>query len=361
MGIKALVLSDLHCGNNVIPADTLKNHVMHYFINRITDEIDIVFINGDFYDRVLDMSSPYSYMSVQLIQFIVTKCEIHNVKLRVIRGTYSHDIKQLQFFGAEIHPHVRYINSLTLEYLEDLNLHIVYIPDDLATVDLEQDIRDLLSTNHLESVDIICNHGYLSHLVPNGIKSVADRSLDSGFMSSICGVLVNGHIHEYSVYKNLISCGSFERLAHGYEGPKGFIELTYDKENKRATHKLVVNERTAKFLTFTGNSRGETELNQYIEWLNGIVLGDAFALHIAIHSTDDSLKSAFINTTKEKYPDAKLKFKWVSKKTIQQKDVKTKYVPEIPLTEENLAEQICKRLDKIGDSLSVDRINHLLE
>lgn len=361
MGITILTLSDFHCGNNTIPAETLKRHFEYYFINRISDDIDMVVINGDFYDRVLDMSSPYSYTSVQMINLLIVKCDIHNVKIRVVRGTYTHDIKQLQFFGADLHHHVKYIDTLKLEYVEDLDLYIMYIPDNLATLDLESDIKELLRVNHLDKVDIIFNHGYLSHLIPNNIKSVADKSLDSKFMSSICNILINGHIHEYSVYHNLISCGSFERLAHGYEGPKGFIELQYNKEKKHITHKLIENEMTALFLTFVGNNRGETELKAYINWLNSITLGDAFAIHISIHSPDNSLKSAFVNVTLEKFPDAKLKFKWLKECVAEDKELKIRYVPEVPLTEENLSKQLSIRLENIGETISEERIDQLLE
>ena len=59
-----------------------------------------------------------------------------------------------------------------------------------------------------------------------------------------------GHVHKRSTYKKIEVAGSFDRLAHGEEEPKGFLDVTYYSEDNRVV-KFVENKDAEVYTSIT--------------------------------------------------------------------------------------------------------------
>lgn len=349
MGIKITVLSDLHAGHTAIPVTQLTRHLEEYFMPKALSS-DIVIINGDFFDTLLDLSDPRAYIIMQFINKLLDLTNQHDILVRVVRGTFSHDRNQLQFFESEEWSHVKYFKTLAIEYIEGLGIHIMYIPDDLHVMNIRDAVEDVLSANGLDKVDLICNHGYLTHLVPENIPSITNKAIDSDWISSKTQLLVNGHIHQLSIYKNLISCGSFEAMTHADTGPVGFIYIEYNKDNNSFEWEHVENLKSRKFVTFTSKEVGDTCINSFIKWLKTISLGTILGLNIAIKVSDTLVRPILQNYARDMFPKASVKYLPHENKQDASTNIcsTNKYVQNNALTEDNY-------LSILHDEIKLDR------
>jgi hypothetical protein len=65
---------------------------------------------------------------------------------------------------------------------------------------------------------------------PEGIR-VAEAHDSAAYMSFTRHFIFIGHVHTHSVVGNAIAQGSFDRLKHGEEEPKGFVIAYIDEDN----------------------------------------------------------------------------------------------------------------------------------
>ena len=99
--IKWLSISDIHLGNLRTPADfILANLRRELFDTNIIPTLDLLIIAGDLFDRLLEYNHPSATNILLFIDKLMILCSTHNVKLRVLEGTPSHDNKQNIIFDA---------------------------------------------------------------------------------------------------------------------------------------------------------------------------------------------------------------------------------------------------------------------
>lgn len=248
---KAIALADLHCGCPRWDPLHFRECIDKYVIPVITDEIDYVFICGDFFDLGLNMSSIASAVAISVISDLKRACTDHNCKLRVLRGTFTHDRHQPRHFLAsspEYNKCTRVIEDMSVEVDADTETSILYMPDNLQFDDTYAAVDKLLAEHNLDKVDLVIRHGYFSHMLPPGIPEPANTLDADKFSRYYRGCVLNGHVHLSSIYKNVISVGSFGRLAHGEEGPKGFYKVNRDTEGKYS-FEFIENKDALKFNT----------------------------------------------------------------------------------------------------------------
>jgi len=126
---------------------------------------------------------------------------------------------------------------------------------------LYEDIRKLLEAHQLEKVDIVVHHGYFAHMLPEALltKGLPHGCLEVDKIKKyVSGCVLNGHVHISSIYENVISIGSFDRMTHGEETPKGFYKITID-ENKTYRFEFIENKEANKFITYDMRSFPDTQ------------------------------------------------------------------------------------------------------
>jgi len=236
-----LVLSDVHLGHKRTKTSDIIDHLNKFFDNfsSRTDYItlDLIFIAGDLFDSLLDFSSSDIHEATLWLSRLIEFCGRHDIKLRVLEGTPSHDWKQSKIIDTirdmlECKTDVRYIDTLYIEHIEDIDLTVLYVPDEwTASTELTySQLQELLKEQSLSFVDIAIMHGVFGYQV-QGIPVKIESHDESKYLSIVKHYINIGHYHNYSTYDRIIAQGSFDRLSHGEEEPKGAVRVHIGEEN----------------------------------------------------------------------------------------------------------------------------------
>lgn len=254
--IKIAVVSDIHLGHRRNKTEEiLKNLSLAFPDNAETAELDVLFLAGDVFDDVL-MFSDIDCLAIEVwIAELLRICKKHNVAVRVLEGTPSHDWKQSEHFQtvnevAAIGADLKYVKTLSIEYIESIGKTVLYVPDEWETTTdktLSQ-VRDLLRAKGLESVDIAIMHGQFDYQVPEHLRARIPCHDSKAYMELVRDVVAIGHVHSFSQCKKIVAQGSFDRLSHGEEEPKGHVRITIG-DATGVEIKFVENEGAKKFVT----------------------------------------------------------------------------------------------------------------
>lgn len=226
-------VSDVHCGHKRNDTCEILRALDAAFLqNEYLKDIDLFFIAGDFFDRLLDLKHPaLSEIDIWIARFL-TQCAKHDVVVRVLEGTPSHDWKQSERFLtiSEILEHpadIKYIDTLAIEYIEKLDTTVLYVPDewDPSTENTLKQVKALIQAKGLSQVDFACMHGAFEYQLPSHVKNVPVHN-SAEYLQLVKHLIFIGHIHVFSQYERIIAQGSFDRLSHGEESPKGWVEAT---------------------------------------------------------------------------------------------------------------------------------------
>lgn len=301
--MKIVDLSDLHFGNKLVSSEHMYESLQTYAYKHI-QKCDLVILHGDLFHCLLDLNHTASRMIIVFLNDLFAMSIEHGFKIRILRGTFSHDRNQLmtvsslskRFSGSsEIDLKIYDKVSVDEEHIGDEHVSICYLPDDLpykSEQEVLDVVRELLSNRKLDKVDMIVGHGYCKHVLPYGITGPPVTYTFEG-MSSVCKhMAVFGHIHTPSIKKSkgltIIYIGSMERMAHGEEERKGF--LTIDTSTWTST--FIENKNTLIFSTYKSTSMDMEFLTQdFIKWMSTLPLSKDKPNHIrVIHESRDARK-----------------------------------------------------------------------
>ena len=305
MHTSVLAISDVHIGCPRLDPFLLHDRLIKFVYPKITKDISILFICGDFFDSLINLSNPSSREAMTIIKELKYLCRSVGCDLRVLRGTFSHDRDQPLHFIHREDPNdttVRMFDKISFEYHEKTGLNIVYIPDNHGSDDIYAEIAELLKSHNVEKADILVHHGYFVHMFPPGVKP-DKHSLDVDIIQNyVKGCVLNGHVHRSSIYKNVISIGSFDRLAHDEDGPKGFYQIDIDGDKYKFT--FIENKEANKFITIDllGFGENHEEAVKYFcdEWtrISSTLIEGQFA-HVRVKTDDKTINDACRSAARE--------------------------------------------------------------
>lgn len=274
-------------------------------------EADILFLNGDFFDRLVVFDHHGFDPIYDTILELFQMCEIHGVILRVMQGTYTHDLGQLKRFNAFYRNHhltfdFRFIDTITLEEIacKGRSLRVFYLPDDLPyknSQDVVEVLEDQLRTVGWDWVDYGCIHGFFDFTFPKGISQdhrVVFRKEQFPFVRKVIDV---GHVHQYREDCNVISNGSFDRLSYGDEDPKGCIRV-FDHVD-RYTAQFIENTHAAIYdtLTFKGSDDTTFIRETVLKHLASLTTKRKISIRFVVESNGQF--EAIREWMREAYPD----------------------------------------------------------
>lgn len=202
------------------------------FTNGLMKRIKLLLLAGDVFDGLLDLNHPNLADIDHWINRIFKACVAHGVVLRVLEGTPSHDRRQSSRFETVFKLtgstcDFRYVTNIEIEHIASLDVDVLYIPDEISatTQDTQAIVSGLMESRGLTQVDISCMHGFFKYQLPYQIKE--SHYHDEEFYRSITKYwVVIGHVHKHSRRGKIVAQGSHDRLSHGEEEPKGFIEAS---------------------------------------------------------------------------------------------------------------------------------------
>lgn len=376
MNLKAISISDIHLGHSKVIPDVMHENLKKVVYPHLNEELDILFIVGDFFDCLLDMNGQAGWISYRIIAELIELAKEHKFLIRVVRGTFSHDRMQNQFFLTEPEPSylgkdllVRVFDTVSIEYIHSYDINVLYVPDDLPCDNALEVVKSKISEAQLNSVDIALNHGYFQHMLPSGIPHEPPNTFRAeDFDTLVKGFVLNGHIHQASVYRKVISNGSFERLCHGEEEPKGFFVIYYNTDTGEASHEFHENQYATTFKTYDLTKwRTEKEiLTEYGKWLNQMLKEDKSTspnIYVRIICDDAVLKQAVLTYTRENNDCVILSSKTSNAKHKEEneEDIETSIVDLPIITESNLSGMIVEFLSNVKHvDMSITEVDQVL-
>ena len=258
-------ISDIHLGSKRTPTSHIvKNLYKAFPDNSETAELDLIVLGGDVFDGLLKLPDEEIREIERWIIYLLRLCKKHDIVLRVLEGTPSHDWKQSIRFvilneAAEIDCDLKYVDQLSIEYIPSLDINVLYVPDewDESTEKTYSQIRELMTLKGLTKVDYAFMHGQFEYQLPEIVK--APKHSSEKYLAIVDKLIFIGHVHVFSRNDRIIAQGSFDRLSHGEEGPKGHVRAKV-KSSSDFKIKFVENKEARIYVTFecTGLSLEDT-------------------------------------------------------------------------------------------------------
>jgi DNA repair exonuclease SbcCD nuclease subunit len=314
--IKIILSADWHLGHKRVKTEDTANDIANSLFPRIPTA-DMLCIAGDIFDGRVSFNSGDTSVIIGLFVDMLKLCYGNNVTVRIIRGTYSHDILQNNVL-TKIYSKLglpidfKVINDLSVEYNEKLKLSFLYIPDNLpykGKNDLLRVATDIMKANDLKMVDYVVMHGEFDVM---GYNDFGRNIFTLNDFNKICRYLVlSGHIHKPIHTGKLVYAGSINRLSHNEEEPKGFWEIVGDQPT------FIENPNATKFITL--DYTGVTSLKEAMErYSNDIAIFNERAAFLRIVVNDIHIRQSLLIHHNSIYPHIKLTFK--SQKRYEQTD-----------------------------------------
>lgn len=302
MDITFLVVGDIHFG--CYPA-TLLYKEFQLIIKTIQEKnINAVIIVGDYFDTRLSLSSPHSVNAIKAFCDLLKACEKKNIKLRVIRGTASHDpenqLNNLANIAKSTNCDFRLFLTVGEEELFP-DCKVLYIPEEYM------EDKDIYYKNFFnKKYDCIFGHGMFeeTNFSSNKLKTMKRYPIfNSKFMENICsGPIVFGHIHQSQIIRSRIMyTGSFTRSRFGEEEAKGFLLVNYNTEIKTTEFEFIENEKAMDYKTIQISEDSEffsMLINDQIQFIRDLIRDykkDKLRISLTIPENYENIKSLLDN------------------------------------------------------------------
>jgi hypothetical protein len=233
--LKYISVSDIHFGHEKTPTIHIVNSFIKHILTEANKTLDVIFLAGDVFDRLLDFNSKEARTILNLFSRVFEYCYTNNIDLEILEGTPSHDwwqsqtLVELNDLRGDRKCKLRYHKVLDICYIEKIGKYVLYIPDEWTNShdDMEIQIKEKMNALGITKVDIAILHGQFAYQFA-GRPYHGFHYNEEYFLKIVTGFIHVGHYHVYNPMDRILPNGSFERLAHGEEDPKGYI-LVNDK------------------------------------------------------------------------------------------------------------------------------------
>lgn len=201
------------------------------------DKMDMEVWGGDLCHRSVHTSDPDYVLLQRWVKDYLYRCHEEKRIVRIIEGTSSHDWTQPKMFELlkpKGSPYIKYIDTLSIEYIDKFDIHVMYVPDNFGKKpksEVYEDAIKLLAEHNLKQVHFIFLHGAWDFNNPDPLNKHKDSIYDSNQWSQLASLgIFSGHIHKPSHKDNIWSSGSFDRTAFNEMHPKGAYQVYFDKD-----------------------------------------------------------------------------------------------------------------------------------
>jgi len=356
-------ISDIHLGHKkTFTREIISNLISAFPDNSETGELDIIFVAGDVFDDLLSLPDD-DVVEIELwVSSLLHICAKHDIVLRILAGTPSHDWHQSELFMTiakilKINVDIKYIKDVSVEYIEKFGINVLYVPDEAndTTEKTIKQVREILKAKGLSKVDYAVMHGQFDYQLPPFIKAQKHNSKD--YLDIVNELIFIGHVHSHSKYERIIAQGSFDRLAHGEEESKGHVRVKIRKNGERNI-KFVENKRAKIYKTV--ECFGLT-LEETISKIDDAVSKLPVGSNIRISGSADNAIFSNMNMLIRRYPLliwSKLVKDVGEEESVTSTEPNYDYVP-ITITRDNIKELLIDRV--LASSPSSDVLKNVHE
>jgi DNA repair exonuclease SbcCD nuclease subunit len=229
--------SDLHLGHGKNPPEEMVERLKKRFPRDAeTAKLDVIVLAGDVYDHLLNLPQDHVSVIDDWIIYMLRLCKALGIQLWVLRGTPSHDRDQSARFvwlneTLEIGCDLLYVDTLRIVWMPKFSIHVLFVPDewtDDADKTLEE-VKDLMRQQGIDKVDYAVMHGQFEFQLPPVVK--AQKHSSAAYLALVRYLIFIGHVHLFNRLDRIIAQGSFDRISHGEEMPKGHVRAIVRSED----------------------------------------------------------------------------------------------------------------------------------
>lgn len=372
MIVKGVSINDIHFGIKDSKRLYEELEIVKNFLNE--NEIHLLTINGDYFDCKLSVGDPATYYAVSFMDELTKICREKKIIVRILQGTKSHDLNQLQIFKHyedDIHLDFCIIETVQSESLFDDKFRILYIPEEYP-----EDCNEYYKQWQEQEYNVIFSHGTWSFVAMPGQIENSQRSTHSapvlmweewkktvpnGFVSS-------GHIHGRNTYgRKIFYSGSFSRWNYGERSDKGFTYYEYDTEKLIYDVRYIDNELAPAYDVISVSELGvdldTVDVNFLQETLNQCIKSPTDNLRIDL----SGLSKEKIQILKEYYkPQANIKIEVRENKVSLKESVKKKeefekyhYITKRQLPLNETVKRFCK--EELNKEIALKDVDGVLK
>lgn len=364
-------LGDVHLGHHQTPTAKIIENLDRYCTNdQVLKDVDMLIITGDLFDRLLHNADENLDLIHRWITRVLYRCAYLDVVIRIVEGTPSHDRGQSRFFveqaaNAKIEVDLHYATQLEIEHNERFGIDILYIPDKWRpdTAETLEEVRVLMHKKGLEQVDFAIMHGAFEYQLPSIVKEPTHDS--SAYLKLVRYFILIGHVHLVTQLERILAAGSYDRICHGEEGPKGYYDVRLRSETDYDIV-FVQNKGAKRYDTLDCTGLDTKALNVKIrQSVDTLPKGSAIRLRCSAHDA----AAGDIDGLKKQYPQ----FEWslvIDRDKVKKESVldtfmsmdMTEFIPIDESTIESLAQQELERQGLESDLISncTNRLKELL-
>lgn len=357
--IKILNLSDIHIGHPNTHANFMFENIKKFFFKhtKLFENLDIITLSGDLTHKLLPTNSNDYSVFTDLLIFLVSFCSNNNIKLRALEGTKSHDMGQMKNFYKIIdklnyNVDFKYVDTLFIEHMKDLNFTILYVPDELNNSNAKEtfkDVLNLMKEHGLSKVNHVILHGQWNYNLP--VSSKANHN-EEDYLSICDGFISCGHIHEFSTYDRIIMTGSFDRHNHGSECKKGTVLFEYNELGNE--YLFLENENAKIYKTIHMEKYNPNELIAIIKKLK--LPAGSF---IRVKTKDLSIDKSVIKDIKNLFQDYTIDFASNKKEKTDVRSALSEEIVGLQITNDNIVSLVEEELENFNIVNKLDFIEEL--
>lgn len=365
--LHTVALGDVHLGHPDTTTEHILNCLRKCFPNNAEQrQIDLFFLEGDIFDRLLDLNDENVHLITRWIHSFLRMCKQRDIVVRVLEGTPSHDWKQSKLFievneNSNIGADVKYIDTLSIEYIERFNIHVLYVPDEwrVSCDDTWLEVVQLLKQHNLEQVDFACMHGAFTYQMPTNIQHKLELHDAQRYLSIVKYFIHIGHVHQYHRFDRILPAGSFDRLCHGDESPKGYIYTIVNETKQQAI--FIPNEDAMTYLTIDCCGMDSETLLAFVDAKVKELRDDS---HVRLKAIKGDAAMSALSILEERYPFIHWKLKEIKSQVEDNKPVMIDFRTEqhtLTLNRDSLKERLLNRVMLKYPALSIDVLSNTLE
>jgi hypothetical protein len=340
------VISDIHLGHRKTPTAEIIEKLYYYVNDSLFEQIDVLVIAGDIYDSLLDLNQEETHEIDFWFFDLIHLAKKHDVLVWILEGTPLHDrgqSKRLITFndGAALQAQLLYFDKIAVHFEPRFNRYFLFVPDEMGTPDeVLAEVRQALAEKGIDKVDCAFMHGAFRYQFPE-IETIPTHD-EASYLALVKYTISIGHVHEATSFERIYAQGSFDRIAHGTEGGKGFNVVTV-YENGDHTVTRVENTVAKIYKTITLESM---DVEEALSEIDEAVKPYPDGSHMRLKLDEKHPLVPALDAIMRRHPS----FYWISKK-IKRKDlagdaatdVKTRYVPLV-LNEQTLSKYVLEAM-----------------
>lgn len=245
------VLADCHV--DALPPEVFNREKVLFLDHIRSCQLDVIFLAGDLFHGKIPANSPLMRTVIKFFAEVCQVCIDRDIKLRIIKGTESHDNDQLEILAAlevAIDIDIRIFSRVDVEELFP-GFKVLYIPEEYMS-----DMTEYYKSYFEGTYDIIIGHGlvdkaaFIAHLQESEQTRPNAPIFPVARLHEVCiGPIYFGHIHTHMEVDRFRYVSSYSRYSHGEERAKGFMVGSYNTVDKDFVDIFIENTLARKYVT----------------------------------------------------------------------------------------------------------------